>query len=87
MNYTITKGLITQKLDNKTVIFDGEESVLYTFNETASYIFLKIKAKWDEKKIILSLVKKYNIKEDRAKIDINELIKDLLKKKIISKQK
>lgn len=82
-SYTITKGLITQKLDNKTVIFDGEESALYTFNETASYVFLKIKAKWDEEKIILSLVKRYGVKEDRAKKDVKELVKDLLKKKII----
>lgn len=83
MEYKITKGLITQKLDNKTVIFDGEESVLYTFNETASYIFLKLKAKWDEKKIILSLVKRYGLKEERAKKDVKELIVDLKKKKII----
>ncbi|MEK7079109.1 MAG: PqqD family protein [Patescibacteria group bacterium] len=85
MNYTITKGLITQKLDNKTVIFDGEESVLYTFNETASYIFLKLKAKWDGKKIILALMKKYGVKEDQAKRDVKELVKDLLKKKIIKR--
>lgn len=85
MQYTITKGLITQRLDNKTVIFDGEESVLYTFNETASYVFLKIKAKWDEKKIVLSLVKRYGVKEERAKKDVKELIKDLLKKKIIKR--
>jgi len=82
-SYTITKGLITQKLDNKTVIFDGEESVLYTFNETASYIFLKIKAGWDEERIIASLVKKYGIKEGRAKIDFQALVDDLLEKKII----
>ena len=87
MLYTITKGLITQKLDNKTVIFDGEESVLYTFNETASYIFSKIKTKWDEEKIILSLVKKYGIKEKRAKKDVGELIAGLKKKKIISSLK
>lgn len=82
--YTINKGLITQKLDKKTVIFDGEKSVLYTFNETANYIFQKIKAKWDGKKIILSLVKKYNVNEEQAKKDVQELIKLLKDKKIIS---
>lgn len=87
MQYTITKGLITQKLDNKTVIFDGEESVLYTFNETASYVFQKIKAKWNEEKIILSLVKRYGVKEERAKKDVKELLVDLKKKKIISLSK
>lgn len=82
--YIINKGLITQKLDNKTVIFDGEKSILYTFNETANYIFQKIKAKWDGGEIILSLVKKYNVKEEQATKDVQELIKLLKDKKIIS---
>jgi len=40
--YQIQKGLIIQKIDKETVIFDAEESVLYTLNETAAEIF-KIK--------------------------------------------
>jgi len=82
--YKIIKGLIQQKLGDKTVIFDGEESVLYTFNETASFIFQKLKLGWEEEKIIKTLVKKYQIKEKRAEKDVNDLISDLLKKKIIS---
>lgn len=82
--YTINKGLIAQKLDSKTVIFDGEKSVLYTFNETANYIFQKIKSKWDEKKIISIIVRKYNVGETQAKKDVQELIKLLKDKKIIS---
>ena len=35
--FKINKGFITQKMDDKTVIFDGEESMLYSFNETAVY--------------------------------------------------
>ena len=83
MKYKINKGLITQKIDNKTVIFDSEESVLYTFNETASYVFKKIKAGEDEEKIIDLVVKKYQIKPEKAKKDLNEIIADLEKKKII----
>lgn len=85
--YKINKGFIQQKLDDKMVIFDGEESVLYTFNETASFIFQKLKLGWDNKKIIDGLVKKHQIKEKRAEKDVNELISDLLKKKIISVEK
>jgi len=85
--YKINKGYIVQKLDNKTVIFDGEESVLYTFNETASFIFKKLKLGWDEKQIIQILTKRYSIKVDRAKKDISELISDLKKKKIVSVEK
>jgi hypothetical protein len=84
IKYKINKGLIQQKLGDKTVIFDGEESLLYTFNETASFIFQKLKLGWDEIKIIDGLVKKYQIKEKRAERDFNELVSDLVKKKIIS---
>lgn len=84
MKYKINKGFITQKLDDKTVIFDGEESVLYTFNETASFIFKKIKKGEEREKIIEMVKKKYDIKKDRAEKDFNELIADLKKKKIVS---
>ncbi|MCM8787884.1 MAG: PqqD family protein, partial [Candidatus Omnitrophica bacterium] len=74
-----------QKLDDKTVIFDGEASVLYTFNETASFIFQKLKRGWDEDKIVSSLVKKYQVREERVREDFKQLVEELLKKKIISK--
>jgi hypothetical protein len=86
MKYKINKGLITEKLDDKTVIFDGDESVLYTFNETASYIFKKLKQGKNEKEIISLLVKRYKITEEKAKKDLEDLLADLKKKKIIFSQ-
>lgn len=85
--FKINKGFIEQKLGDKIVIFDGEESFLYTFNEAASFIFQKLKLGWDNKKIIDGLVKKYQIKEKRAERDVNELVSELAKKKIISVSK
>ncbi len=85
--YKINKGFIVQKLDNKTVIFDGEESVLYTFNETASFIFQKLKKGFNDKEIIKAVVKKYKVKETRVANDLKEIIADLRKKKIISSVK
>ncbi len=87
MKYKINKGFIIQKLDDKNVIFDGEESMLYTFNETASYIFSKLKLRWDEKKITDDIVKKYKVKKEKTAKDLKELISDLKKKKIISVEK
>jgi len=84
MKYKINKGYIVQKLDNKTVIFDGEQSVLYTFNETASFIFQKIKSAMDDYKIIEVLANKYSITASQAKNDLQRLIKDLKRKKIIT---
>ena len=85
MNYKVAKGLITQKLDDKTVIFDGDKSVLYTFNETASYIFGKIKAKMEKEKITALMVKRYGIKEAKAKKDLDEIVEDMVEKKIIKR--
>lgn len=84
--YKINKGFITQKLDDKTVIFDGEESVLYTFNETASYIFRKLKSCTGKDQIVSLLVKRYGIKEKKALADFTDLIRDLLAKKIITQK-
>ena len=84
MKYKINKGFIVQKLDDKTVIFDGEESVLYTFNQTASEIFKKLKKGDQEEKIINDMIKKYKIKKEKAQKDFSELMTELKKKKIIS---
>ena len=84
--YKINKGFITQKLDDKTAIFDGEESLRYTFNETASFIFQKLKIGWEEERIVGVLAKKYGIKPKKAQDDLNGLLKDLLRKKIITQK-
>ena len=68
------------------VIFDGEKSVLYTFNETASFIFRRLKLGNSIEEIVKALAKKYKIGEIEAKKDTKDLIRDLLTKKII-KQK
>jgi 6-pyruvoyl-tetrahydropterin synthase len=79
----LQKGLIIQKLDDQTVIFDADESVLYTLNETAAIIFDKLKKKWDKEKIINFMLKKYDVKKERLEKDFDQLIEDLKKKKII----
>jgi len=84
MKYKLNKGYITQKLDNKTVLFDGDNSILYTFNETASYIFGKMKLGWEKEKIIEQMIKKYNINKTKVENDFDELLSDLKKKKIIT---
>ena len=66
-----------------TVIFDGEESVLYTFNETAAFIFRKLKLGSSIAEIVKAMVMKYKIKETEAETDTKDLLRDLLAKKII----
>jgi len=82
--YQIQKGLIIQKIDKETVIFDAEESVLYTLNETADEIFRLIKKGLEEDKIIEKIVKKYDVKKERVEKDVRELVEELKKRKIIN---
>lgn len=81
--YRINKGFIVQKLGKKTVIFDGEKSVLYTFNETASFIFKKMKLNWTIDKIAEEMTNKYNISFKNALKDAEDLLSDLIDKKIV----
>jgi len=83
MQYKINKSLILQKMDKNLVGFDVDRSFLYTFNETAEFIFKKIKIGWEEEKIVLALVKIYNVALPTLKKDVKSLIKDMVKNKII----
>lgn len=85
MKYKINKGFIVQKVGDKSTIFDGEESTLYTFNKTGALIFDKIKLGWEKEKIIKLISKTYSIDYSKAFRDFNEFTKELIKSKIIKK--
>lgn len=79
----INKNIIFQKIDSKLVGFDIERSFLFTFNETAEYIYKKIKSGIDEKKIAALMVKRYDVDEKTALKDIKSTVALLKKNKIL----
>lgn len=81
--YRINKDIILQEIDNSLIAFDTDKSYLYTFNETAEFIFKKIKLGWEEEKVVLALAKKYDATLPTLKKDVKALIKDMIKNKII----
>lgn len=83
--YILQKGFITQKIKEKLTIFSGEESLLYTLNDSAGYIFQGIKLGWSEEKIIDGLVKRYGIEKEQAVVDMQQCIASLEKHNIIQK--
>ena len=87
MKYKINHGFIIQKIDNKVMIFSGEESVLRTLNETAAYIFQKLRIGWENEKIVEGLVEKFGAMQKQAKEDLEDFIKLLLRKQILTKIK
>jgi len=84
MKYKINKNHILQKIDNSLVGFDTDKSFLYTFNETAEYIFKKLKLGWEEDKIGEALAKKYDAPLPLLKKDVKAIIKSMIKNNIIA---
>lgn len=79
----LARGLIIQKMSQETVIFDSERAILFTLNETAGYMFVKLKRKTPLAEIIRAVCKRYQISESRAKKDLELMLKQLQRKKIL----
>lgn len=79
----INKNIIFQKIDSKLVGFDIDRSFLFTFNETAEYIYKKIKSGIDEKKIVILMTKRYDVDAKTAQKDIRSTVELLKKNKIL----
>lgn len=81
--YKLNKGFIVQKIDKKqTIVFDGESSMLYTFNETASVIFQQLKKGKTLKEIVKVICCQYKVTLMRAENDVRLIVSDFLKRKI-----
>lgn len=81
--YKLKHGFITQKVGDKVTVFSGSDSILYTLNETAAYIFNGLKLGWEEKKLTARLVQRYGISAEQAAKDVADLVKELTKNSII----
>ena len=81
--YKVTKNIILQQIDGSLMGFNPEKSFLYNFNETATFIFKKIKSGWKEDRIVGAITKKYEVPLLTAKKDVKTIIKELVKNKII----
>lgn len=83
MRYKIRNNLIIGRNNGKIDIFIPEKSIVFSLNETASFIFEKIKKGIDNKIIIKSLTKKYCIEDEQALIDLKSILQIFKKKKLI----
>ncbi|MCX6731057.1 MAG: PqqD family protein [Candidatus Roizmanbacteria bacterium] len=83
----VNKNLIVQKLEDSVVLFDSDASVLYTLNETATYIFTLLKKNVSKKDIVAQMKKRYGLDEKKMTADFDEVFNDFVKKGIITSKK
>ena len=74
-------------MGDKITIFDAEKSVLLTFNNTATFIFDRLKKGHETKKIVTDLAKKFDVTKEKAKKDVSEFIATLLLKGLAKKER
>jgi hypothetical protein len=84
---TVKKQFVIEKIEGKTTLFDVETSTFYSFNESGSFIFGLVKKGMEKRKIVDLLAKKYDLQDSKAKKDVDDFLKDLLKNKIASASK
>jgi len=84
--YFFQRQLVFQKLDQKLIIFDNNNSDFYTFNNTAAIIIDKLKKGLGESEIAKHLNKKFQVLPERALKDINKLILELTDAKLLRKK-
>lgn len=79
----INTDIVTQKNEDGIAIFDPDNSYLFTMNESATFIFERLKKGYTYVKIIQQLSSTYNISLQRAEKDILKFIQVLEKYNII----
>lgn len=84
MKYKINKKLIFQNVDSELIIFDTDNSHLYTLNATAEFIFKKIKSGWQEEKILDVLENRYEVARISLRKDFKTIVNEMIKNKIIT---
>lgn len=81
--YKLSSIFVIEELENKIVLLDTKTLLLFHLNETASFIVKKVIEKKHKEDIIQLLTESFDISQEKAKKDVEILIKDLLKKKVI----
>ena len=80
--YKLQKGFVVQRYPKKLVLFDSETSTMYTLNDTAAFVFKKMKEGLKKEEIAKQLYNRYNISEKKAQNDVESTIQKLLTIKI-----
>lgn len=81
--YRVLKEYILQKEKNKIKLFDSEQSILYTFNESASFIFERLVKSIPTASIVDQFAEKYHLTREVAEGDVNDFLISLKKSEII----
>jgi len=79
----IRKGVEIQHVEDEILVFVLKDNSFYRFNESAADILKLLIKEKDRDKTAVRYAKLYSISLGQAEIDVDILIKDCIKKKIL----
>jgi len=80
----VNKQILFQKLGEEAVILHLESEQYFGLNEIGTRIWEVLKQEGSTEKALPILLEEYNIEEEILRNDIEELIADLVKEKILT---
>lgn len=82
--YKVNKEIVHQVIDGELVIFDSDNSLLLTLNETATAIFNSLSKEQTIDDIVRLMTSEFDVETKQAKKDTRTLIDELIKKNIVT---
>ncbi|MFC2061572.1 PqqD family protein [Elusimicrobiota bacterium] len=83
MDLKINKDIVVRSIDGLYYIVDPSRQMLHSLNETGTAIFEQMKKGAVAEDIIKYICEQFEVEKEQAEKDLNELIAEFKKKKII----
>lgn len=80
-----THKFLFYNIGKKTLIYSGDNSLLYTFNDTASLIMSKLRLGWTLERIIDFISFQTGADKKVVKRDVEQFVSELLKNKLVER--
>ena len=82
--FEIGENIFLADLDDEICIFCSSRAEYLNLNNTGSYIWKLIEKRYNFREIIEELIRDYEITEEVCISEVNDFIKDLIKREIIT---
>lgn len=85
--FNCSKNLISQEINGETVLLDMDRENYSGLNTAGTRIWQLLQEPRSAKGIVAVMILEYNIEEDQLKVDLNEIVDQLLNNRILIKLK
>jgi len=82
--FKIGENILFTELDDEVCLFCNSKAEYLNLNDTASHVWKLIEKNFNLSEIIEDLLREYEIPKEKCISEVNDFIKDLIKREIIT---